>query len=803
MFSDFRYALRQFAKSPGFTVVALLTLALGIGATTLTFSLVHAVLLRPFPAAEPARLVSLNETNIAQGFGTDLSVSYSNFVDWRRDNRTLAAIALFEDASYTLAGGATAEHLDGAIATAGFFEVFGAVPEIGRTFRPEEESPAGPHVVVLSHEMWQRRFHADPAVVGTTLRLNGEPHTIIGVMPPGFRFPENATLWTPIRLAATDDARGSHSYDGVGRLKPGVTLEQAQLDFTALADHLALAHPATNSHLGVLVRSFVEQVTGDYGRIALTLFGAVLCLLLITCVNVAGLLLARGAAREREITLRAALGATRGRIVRQLLVESLVLGLAGGALGVLLASWGLDVLARAIADDLPYWIRLTLAPSVLVFGLAASVLVSLGFGLAPAWQLARVNLNDSLKEGGRSGASARSSLLRLLVGAQLTLALVLLAGAGLLVKSFFNLRSVRPGFDAVGLLTFNLALPPAAYPDAVRQIDAGNRLVARLQSLPGVESAALVSNLPLGGSNWGRGFTLAGRPVPEPGRTPIALNRVVSADYFRAMRIPLKLGRTFAAADTAASPRVAIIDEDFARRYFPNENPIGQRLHYGRSEGADHPWMEIVGVVGDVRHYDLQNTVVRPGLYVPATQNATEYGTFFVLRAAGDPAGLASAVRGAVAEIDRDLAVADLQPMVARVRSAIWRDRLVGGIFSGFAALALLLAALGVYGVTAFATSQRTREIGVRMALGAQPGDVLRLVLGGGLRLAAIALAIGLIAALGLTRLLAAQLYQVSPLDPLVFSIATALLALIVVAACWLPARRATRVDPVVALRAE
>ncbi len=808
---DLRHALRQLVKSRGFTATALLMLAIGIGATTVTFSLVNAVLLRPFPAVQPERLVALNETNEAQGFGAGMSISYANFVDWRRDNRTLENPALYEEMGYTLAGDGPAEHVDGAHATAGFFEAFGATPEIGRTFRIEEESLSGPRVVVLSHERWVRQYHGDPAVLGRTLRLNGFPYTIIGVMPAGFRYPGNAALWTTLQGSTSDDERGSRSYDGIARLKSGVTLEQARLDLAAIAANIARAHPISNANSGILVTPFVAALTGNYGRIVLTLFGAVGCLLLITCVNLAGLLLARGAAREREMAVRAALGASRARIVRQLLVENLLLGVVGGALGIVLAVWGLDLLNHAVSDDVPYWMHFTLDGPVLGFALAVSVLCSLGFGLVPAAQLSRSALNDSLKEGGRSGSAARAKTMRLLVGGQLALALVLLSGAGLLVKSFLRLQAVKPGFEADGVLTFTVALPPAAYPNDATQIAANNRLVERLQTLPGVESAALISNLPLGGSNWGRGFGLAGRPAPEPGNTPIALNRVVSADYFRTMRIPLKLGRTFSTHDTASSARVAIVDESFARKYFPNENPIGQRLHYGRAADAEHPWMEIVGVVGDVHHYNLQNTVTRPGLYVPATQNKTEYGTFFAVRAigvegtmpAGRVAALAAGVRHAVAEVDRNLAIDDVQAMTGRVSSAIWRDRLVGGIFGGFAVLALLLSALGVYGVTSFATNQRTREIGVRMALGAQASDVLQLVLGGGARLAAISLAIGLLLALGLTQLIAAQLYEVDPRDPTILAGVSLLLAAVTCLACLLPARRATKVDPAIALRAE
>lgn len=802
---DLRFALRQLAKSRSFTATALLLLGLGIGAATITFSLVDAVLLRPFPAAEPERLVALNEYNEAQNSGRLMSISYVNFVDWRRENHTLERVALYEEQGDTIATGDASAHVDGGVATAGFFELMGVAPELGRTFRPEEESPSSSDVVVLSHEMWMRRYHGSPSVLGQTIRLNGAAHVIIGVMPEGFRFPENVQLWTPIRSELSEDLRGVRTYKGIARLKPGFTIDQARLDLAGVAANLARAHPATNAHATVRVEPFVRSITENYGRIVLTLFGAVACLLLITCVNVASLLLARGAAREREMAVRAALGASRWRIIRQLLVENLLLGLVGGAFGLVSAIWGLEFLNRAVVDYVPYWMHFTLDASVLGFAIAISILTSLGSGLVPAWQLTRHRLNDALKEGGRFGSAARSATLKILVGVQLALAFMLLIGAGLLVKSFLRLRAVQPGFATNGVLTFTLELPPASYPDAPRQIEADNRLVEQLQAQPGVESAALVSNLPLGGSHWGRGFQIAGRPRPEPGRTPIALNRVVSADYFRAMQIPLKSGRTFTANDTGKSARVAVVDETFVKQYFPNENPIGQRLHYGLDVDADHPWMEIVGVVGTVRQYNLKNADTWPGLYVPATQNATEYGTFFVVRAVAGlrPAALAAEVRHAVATVDRDLAIANVRPMDDLVDDAVWRDRMVGGIFVGFSLLALLLSATGVYGVTAFATNQRTREIGVRMALGAQARDVLTLVLGGGLRLALVSLALGIVLSLGASGLLASQLYEVDPRDPAIFGGVTAVLGLVTIAACLLPARRATKVDPIVALRAD
>ncbi len=793
-------------KSPGFTVVAAAMLALGIGTATVTFSLVNAVLLRPFPAVRPQQLVALNEINPSRGFSAGDSISYANFIDWRRDNRTLTGAALYRGAGYALEGdGAIAEHVDAGEVTAGYFEVFGVAPILGRTFTAEEESPHGPRAVVLSADLWQRRFGRDRSVVGRVLRLDGETYTIVGVMPADFRFPDRSALWTPVRLEATDELRGTRSYEGVARLNPGVSIRQASTDLNAIAARLAKSFPAPDAGYGVRVRPFIAQIAADYQRSALTLFGAVACVLLITCVNVATLLLARGVAREREIAVRLALGASRGNVVRQLLGESLVLGFLGGALGVLLAVWGLPVFRALLPVDVPEWIECTLDGTVLAFAVGISVLASLAFGLAPAWQLARVDLNETLKKGGRSGVATRTGLMAGLIAAELSLALVLLVGAGLLMKSFLRLQHVNPGFDPHGVLEFRLTLPEATYPDDARQREAGQRIVERLQALPGVESAALVSDLPLANSSWGRSFTVEGRPDVDPSRVPVALNRVVSSDYFHALRIPLRAGRTFDAHDTPAGRPVVLIDETMARQFFRGENPIGRRIHYGSSRtGTRNPWMEIVGVVGDVRHYDLQNTFMGPGLYVPVTQQPPSYGAFYLVRLlSGAPPLTEAQLRAAVAAYDPALAPEAMYTMDALVHRASWRSRLLGGIFATFAGIALLLSALGVYGVTAFATGQRTREIGVRIALGAGPAHVRHLILAGGMRLAAIALLLGGTAAFLLARLLASQLYAVEPHDPTIFAGVAALLAAVTLLACLIPARRATRVDPVVALRSE
>lgn len=804
MLSDIRFALRGFAKAPGFAVTALLTLAVGIGAATLTFTLVDAALLRPLPLREPERLVSLDESS---PLFTSMSLSYVNFVDWRRENRTLSAVAAFKDWSYTLArDDAPAEHFDGGLVTAGFFEVGGAMPVLGREFTADEESPTGPRVAIIGYEVWQNQFGGAANVIGRTIKLDGEPHTIVGVAPRQFRFPDNAAIWTPVRSPLTEDARGSHSFMGVGRLKPGVTLEQARADLNAIAARLASAHPKTNSRVTARVLPLVQTMLSDYAESFLTLFAAVGCLLLITCVNLASLLLARGAAREQEIAIRAALGAGRRRIVGQLMVENLALGVAGAALGLLLASWGIDFAARALANDLPFWIHLSLDRTVLLFTIGLTLVVTVGFGLAPAWMLSQAAPQSALQRGGRSGQAARIRLMRVFVAAEIALALIVLTAAGLVLKSFARLTAVDPGFEASGVETFALTLPHALYPESAQQVRGFERIVDRLAAMPGAQSAALVSDLPLSNSSWGRGFRLEGAPEPEPGKGPNALNRVITPAYFATLRIPVKLGRAFNEHDTATSPPVAIVDETFVRQFFPNESPIGRRLHYGGgSAGPDKPWMEIVGVVGDVSHNDLQGSFRRPGLYVPLTQSDVNRSVYFAVRFAPERARtLARAdFERAVAAVDRGLALEDFKPMPGRVRAATWRGRLVGTVLGGFAAVALLLAAIGIYGVTSFATSQRTREIGVRLALGAQPADVLRLVLRGGLRLVVVALAGGVVGAMVLTPLFASQLYAVHPHDPAVIAAVAAVIALVSFLATLIPACAAMRVEPMAALRAE
>lgn len=801
MLVELRHALRSLARTPGFTFIALFTLALGLGATTVTFSLVDAVVLRPLPVAAPDRLVALSEFNTGQTSSTDDVIAYANFVDWRRDNRTLAGLALHAPLGFTVEGRDRAGHVEGAEVTAGFFELFGIAPEAGRTILAREESPGSAPVAVLSHAFWTRHFGAASDVVGRTIRLDGRPHTVVGIMPAGFRFPDNAELWTAVRAGTADAERGVRSYHGTARLRPEVSLEQAAADLNVIARRLAADHPATNANYGVRVEPFTRQVVGNFRRIALTLFGAVGCLLLITCVNLSSLQLARGAARQRDVVIRAALGASRLRLFRQVTLENLVLGLAGGAAGVLLAWWALALAPQLWPSALPYWLHLSIDPVVLLAAFSLAVLVPLIVGLAPAWQVARIDLQEVLRQGGRGGTPAATKLMRVLVGAELALAFVLLAATGLLLKSFQRLQAVPPGFNADHVLTFRLTLPGAGYPDAPRQIAAGGRLVDRLSTVPGVEAAALVSDLPLSGQKWGRFFTLAGRPLPPPGETPVALNRVVSAGYFRTMGIPLRRGREFTASDDSRSVPVAIVDEAFVRAHFPHQDPIGQRVRYSRTER--YPWMEIVGVVGDVRHDDLQSDRLEPGLYVPSTQWPAEFGAYYVMRTAGDPAALRASVEAAVAEVDRGLALSEIRTMGEHLAGSLWRDRLVSRIVSGFAVMAVLLSLLGVYGVTAYAMSRRTREIGVRLALGARPADVLGLVLRGGLRLALLAVIAGTILSLLVTRPLAGLLYRVEPHDPLVLGVDAILLAGVVLAAVAVPAWRASRIAPVEALRSE
>jgi putative ABC transport system permease protein len=830
LLQDTRYGARVLRKSTGLTSVAVLSLALGIGAISTIFSFVNGIMLRPLPYHEPERLVKLDESALKRGMPS-MSVSFPNFLDWREQNHSFEDIACYTTGGFAIGasggsgvvgggpatGAAEPEQLSGAFVTQGTFEILGVAPILGRTFTADEDRPDHDLVVILSYGLWQRRFGADPNILGQTVLLNNRPRVVIGVMPNGFQFPEIAEAWGPMALTPKEFTRTDHGLDSIARLKPGVTLEQAQAEMITIASNIEQQNPVTNEGLSVNVIDLRASLVGDYKKALLILLGVVGFVLLIACVNVANLLLARATSRQKEIAIRAALGANRRRIFRQLLTESLLLGVISGALGLVLALWGMDLLLAAIPIDIPFWMKFDLDGRVLGFTAACSVLTGFVFGTAPALEASNPDLNETLKEGGRSGAgSGRHRLRSLLVVAEIALSLVLLVGAGLMMRSFLSLQQVDAGINPEGVLTMNIGLPGAKYPTPEKRLAFFSQLLDRVRAIPGVQSAGTNSGLPLAGNNWGRTFTVEGFPVLSFGETPIINHCVISPGYFRTMGIPILKGRDFDERDIApakvpqltvrgesmpgAATGVAIIDERLAREYWPDHDPIGKRIRFGPPEDNE-PWHTIVGVVGEVKHERLDAST-RKSVYLPHAQVPIG-GSRLAIRTDGRPESLIGAVRNQVRELDPDLPVSRIMPMTEVVARSVWQPRLYTALFGVFAAVALILATVGIYGVMSYAVTQRTREIGLRMALGAQRKDVLKLVVGQGILLAAIGVGVGLGAALALTRLMSTLLFSVTATDPITFAAVSVLLAGVAIGACFIPARRAARVDPMIALRYE
>jgi putative ABC transport system permease protein len=797
LWQDARYGLRMLLKKPGFTLTAVITLALGIGATSTIFSFVNGILLRPLPYQDSGRLVSLDETAPKRGI-TSMGVSFPNFLDWREQNRVFTGVAAYGGADYTLTGSGEPEQLSGADISYNTFEVLGVAPILGRTFTAEEDRPGNNLVVILGHNLWARRFGAKPDIIGQKITLLNRPHTVIGVMPPDFKFPEVADLWVPLALDTSMWTRNDHGLSAIARLKPGVTVEQAQSDMTAIARRIEEANPVTNEGLGVGVIPLREGLVSDYHKALFILLGVVGLVLLIACANVANLLLARASARVKEVAIRTALGAGRWRVFRQLVTESLVLGVMGGALGLMLAIWGLDLLLAAIPIDFPFWMKFNLDGRVLGFTAGVTLLTGLIFGAAPALQASKVDLNETLKDGGRGAAGGgRHRMLRSLVVAEVALSLILLIGAGLMMRSFMRLQQTNPGLNPDNLLTLRMDLPSAKYNTPEKRQRFYKELFERISALPGVEAAGGVSNLPLGGATWGRSLTVEGFPVLPVGQAPIINHCVITPNYFRAMGIPLLMGRDFTDADARDSMKVTIIDERLAREYWPNESPLGKHVRFGPPEGNE-PLHTIVGVVGAVKHESLRLTR-RNTVYLPHAQIVID-DMALAVRAA-NPENLTPAVRGQVNAIDPDLPIIGVRTMAEIVSRSVWQPRLYTILFGVFAAVALALASIGIYGVMAYSVSERTREIGVRVALGAQRSDVLKLVVAQGMKLTLIGACVGLGAALALTRLMQTLLFEVSATDPLTFVALAAFLSVVALVACYLPARRAANVDPMIALR--
>ncbi|MDQ3803688.1 MAG: ABC transporter permease [Acidobacteriota bacterium] len=801
LWQDVRYGVRALLKQPGFAAVAVLTLALGIGANSTIFSFANGVLLRPLPYENPERLVLVDETAPKRGI-TSMGVSFPNFLDWRAQNQVFEDIAAYQAGTYTLVGGGEPEQIRGARVSSGLFEILGVSPVLGRTVHQEEDRPGNETVVVLGHGLWQGRFGADPGIVGRTISLNNRPHAVIGVMPPGFKFPEVADLWLPLALDTQRWTRTDHGLSAIARLKPGVTLEQAQAEMAAVASRIEEQNPVTNEGMSVSVTDLRAGLVGDYRQSLLILLGVVGFVLLIACVNVANLLLARASARQKEISIRAALGASRRRIFRQLITESLVLSVVGGALGLVLALWGLRLLLAAIPVEFPFWMKFNLDGRVVGFTAAVSLLTGAVFGAAPALQASKVDLNETLKEGGRSAAAGagRGRLRSLLVVAEVALSLVLLVGAGLMMRSFLRLQQVNVGLDPKNVLTMTVSLPAAKYSEPERQSAFFRQLVERVGRLPGAQAAGAVSNLPLSGSRWGRSLTVEGRPVLAVGEAPVINHCVVTPGYFRALGIPLLTGRDLAETDARDAPKVTVVDARLAREYWPGESPLGKRVRFGPPE-SNEPWHTVVGVVGEVRH-ERVDAATRMTVYVPYQQITVRQMTVAV-RTASDPAGFAAAAREQVRALDADQPVTNLRTMEEVISRAVWQPRLHAILFGVFAAVALLLASVGIYGVMSYAVTQRTHEIGVRVALGARPRDILRLIVGRGFVLTLIGVGLGAAAALALTRVMASLLFEVSAADPATFATNVLLLTAVSLLACYIPARRATRVDPIIALRYE
>jgi len=795
---DIRYGVRMLLKHPGFTLIAVVALALGIGANSAIFSVVNAVVLRPLAYAEPERLVMVWEKRPRQNRERN-PVSPADFFDWRNENKVFEQMAAVDARDFNLTGMDQPERILGSVVSANFFQTLGVAPLLGRAFLPEEDHLGANRVAVLSYGLWQRRFNSDPGIVGKTLALNGESYEVVGVMPARFQFLSSQfELWTPLVFSdAEASARGSHSLAVVARLKPSVKLEQARAEMDTIARRLEQQYQVNAGHYTNVI-PLHEAIVGNVRLALYVLLGAVGFVLLIACANVANLLLARAASRQKEIAVRTALGATRTRIVRQLLTESVLLSLVGGALGLLLAMWGVELLVALLPPEAPRASEINLDGRVLGFTFAVSLLTGLVFGLAPALASSKPDLNDALKEGGRTAAGGfkRNRIRGLFVVAEVALALVLLIGAGLLIKSFMRLREVNPGFDPQNVLTMQLSVPKAKYPDNKQIAAFFQETLQRVGNVPGVTEAGAVSSLPLSGSGATRFFAIDGGPPTPPGQGPNAGYDVASPGFFGALKIPLLNGRDFTERDNADAPPVVVINETMARRFWPGEDVIGKRLAIG-----GQPWRTIVGVVGDVRHSSL-DAEPRPQMYFSYLQDTLPFMSLAV-RTTTDPASMVAALRSEIHAIDKDQPVFAIKTMNEVLARSVSQRRLYMTLLGIFAGIALLLAAVGIYGVMSYSVTQRTHEIGIRMALGARSSDVLRLVVGQGMTLALVGVVAGLIAALAMTRVIASLLYGVSATDPATFAIVSVVLTTVALLACYIPARRATKVDPMIALRHE
>lgn len=795
LLADLRYGLRLLLRSPGFTLVAILTLALGIGANTAIFSVVDAVLIRPLPYSDADRLVMVWEDASFVSFPRNTPAP-ANYVDWKNRNRSFSDMAAMRFRQATLTDESSPELAVGSGVTWSFFSLLGVQPQMGRAFTADEDKP-DTRVVILSHGLWQRRYGGDPKLVGRAIRMNGEETTVIGVMPSYFRFPDKTTeYWVPAGFSPAEWAnRGSHYLRVIARLKPGVTPEQAQSEMTGIALQLQKEHPLENRQIGAVVVPLREQVVGDTRVALIVLLAAAAAVLLIGCANLANLLLAKSSARTREIAVRTALGAGQGRLITQLLTESLLLSLLGGALGLAISRVSLNLLALFIPSQMTTHIQLTLNPRLLLFTVLISVLTGVVFGIAPAWRTAKLSLSEALKAGSKGDLGAQGQGFRnMLVTSEVALAVVLVVGAGLLIETLAHLRSIDTGFNSDRLLTMRLGFGGPKYREAKDRTAFQEATLEKVKALPGVELAAYCSNPPFTSIGNTNGFEIEGRPNFVDSD---AHYRAGTADYLQSIGARLKEGRLLDRRDTQTSTPVVVINETLARRYFANESPVGKRMRYG-SRGA---WMTVVGVVEDVRERGLE-LAIKPATYVPASQQGGG-AQYLLVRTKNDPLSIVSAVRDVIWSVDREQPITGVRTMEQMINLQLEGRQNQTTLLMIFAGLALSLAAIGIYGVLAYAVSQRTREIGLRMALGASHGDVVSMVLRKGLATSLAGVAIGVVASLALSRAMKAMLFGVSETDWRAYAAASVVLAVVTLAACYIPARRASLVDPMVALRDE
>jgi predicted permease len=805
LFQDLRFGLRQLARAPGFTAVAVITLALGIGANAAIFSVVNTVLLRPLPYQDDSRLVVI----LREGRNP---VSPANFLDWQNQNHVFEPMGAAEYWTPNLSGTDNSEKLWALHVSPSIFPMLGVQPLLGRAFLPQEQETGKEHEIVLSFRLWQSHFASDPKIVGRLVELSGETYTVVGVMPREFKFAPfwatKAELWAPLALGPRVGDRAGASLRVFARLKPGVTLEQAQAEMAAITARMEREFPGTNQNMKVI--SLREKVVGNIRPTLLVLLGAVGFVLLIACANVSHMLLARSAARQRECALRSALGARRWDLLRQFLTEGLILASAGGAAGLLLAMWGVRVLLALAPPDLPRVDAVGVDGRVLLFAMAISVLTGLVFGMAPAWGGSDLDLSDALKkaERGSSEAPGRRRWRGLLVGSEFALAIILLAGAGLMVRTFIALQHVDPGFDPHNLISMVVGVGATEVGTSGRTANFYQQVLQEVSAVPGVESASAINHLPLAGDQWGLSFHIEGRPLERPGEAPDATYRVVFPGYFRTMQIPILRGRDVRESDNLSAARVVVINDYLAHQYWPGEDPIGKRITLD-DPTANPSWLTVVGVVKNTVRGSWVDPpaeeVFLPYLQTLSAENPAPSSAYItvVVRTVGDPAALAPAMRATIHALDRSAPVSEVQTMERVVAEATGQSRFYLVLLGTFAAVALVLAGVGIYGVMSHVVSRRAREIGIRMALGAERSEVIRMVIWQGMFSALFGLAVGLVAALGLTRLLANLLYSVKPADPGTFVIASVALALVALGASYIPARRAARVDPMVALRYE